>query len=38
MGTLGGLELGTGLAINPTAPEATAPMLRDALARASVDP
>lgn len=37
-GTLGGLELGTGLAVNPTAPEATAPMLRDALARASVDP
>jgi len=32
VGTIGGLELATGLAVNTTAPEQTAPVLREALA------
>jgi UDPglucose--hexose-1-phosphate uridylyltransferase len=35
--TLGGLELATGLTVNPTAPEHTAPVLRQAIAAPSVD-
>ena len=33
--TPGGLELATGLAVNPTAPEETAPILRQALTSAA---
>jgi UDPglucose--hexose-1-phosphate uridylyltransferase len=37
VGTIGGLELGTGLMVNATAPERTAPLLRRAVAQVSSD-